>query len=560
MIRVLIYLAAVLAAAFGAVWLVNQSGDVSMVFGDTRYQVSLPVAVVALVVLVAAIMFVWKLVTITIHGPEAISGLVRSRRKKKGIRAVTRALVAAGVGDARSARRAARDAERLLPGDPLARLVEAQAAQLSGDGPAASRAFQAMADLPETRALGLRGLYVEARRRGDAMTARTLAEEALSTTPDAPWAGPALLEFQCAARDWAGALSTVERNAAAKTVTRPQAKRQRAVLLTAMAADQADADSQRAIATALDAVRLAPDLVPAAALAARLLAESGDPRRAAKVAEAAWKRSPHPDLAEAYLRARPGDTAQDRLKRARMLASKAPGHPESLMELAGAARDAREFELARSTLAPLVEKGATVRVCVLMAEIEEAEHGDRAAARGWLARALTAPRDAAWIGDGMILAEWQPVGPRSGTLDAVEWREPVETLASAHMPVLDAALEPEPEPDMSAALVIAQGPMPLEQPLPKPIVVPAPAEPAAEPETSPAAVADAAREPVATEQPRSDAGQAAAGPDPARRPQPKLEIVPEVDLPPPPDDPGPGGDPLEDEGRPPLRAPVAGPP
>jgi HemY protein len=36
-------------------------------------------------------------------------------------------------------------------------------------------------------------------------------------------------------------------------------------------------------------VRLAPDLVPAAALAARQLSRKGDLRRAAKIVEAAWR-------------------------------------------------------------------------------------------------------------------------------------------------------------------------------------------------------------------------------------------------------------------------------
>jgi HemY protein len=63
-----------------------------------------------------------------------------------------------------------------------------------------------------------------------------------------------------------------------------------------------------------------------------------------------------------------------------------------------------------------------------MAEIEEAQHGDRGAVREWLARASRAPSDAAWIADGIISSQWAPISPVSGKLDAFEWRQPDERL------------------------------------------------------------------------------------------------------------------------------------
>ncbi len=44
----------------------------------------------------------------------------------------------------------------------------------------------------------------------------------------------------------------------------------------------------------------------------------GDYSRASKVLEAAWRLSPHPEIAEAYINVRPGDTADDKVKRARV--------------------------------------------------------------------------------------------------------------------------------------------------------------------------------------------------------------------------------------------------
>lgn len=88
--------------------------------------------------------------------------------------------------------------------------------------------------------------------------------------------------------------------------------------------------------------RPAPDFVPAATVAARTLARQLDTRRAAKVLEATWKLSPHPDLAAAYLHLRSGDSARDRLARAHAGEPEA-GPSEGAVTVARAALDAREF-------------------------------------------------------------------------------------------------------------------------------------------------------------------------------------------------------------------------
>ena len=137
----------------------------------------------------------------------------------------------------------------------------------------------------------------------------------------------------------------------------------------------------------LEAVKNEPTLVPAAALAGRLLGEAGELRRAARVVEAAWKANPHPDLADAYAHLQPGDSARDRLKRMEVAGEKAPGNIEGALAVARAALDAQEFAIARRALAPLLIV-PTQRVAMLMAELEEKEHGDEGRAREWMTRAL----------------------------------------------------------------------------------------------------------------------------------------------------------------------------
>jgi HemY protein len=69
-----------------------------------------------------------------------------------------------------------------------------------------------------------------------------------------------------------------------------------------------------------------------------------------------------------------------------------------------------------------------------MAEIEEAENGVTGLAREWLARAVHAPRDPAWVADNTSFPNWAPFAPESGRIGVFVWEHPpewVETLSGA---------------------------------------------------------------------------------------------------------------------------------
>ncbi len=431
MIRVLIYFAIVVLLALGVVWMADHPGTVLVTFGGREYQGSTLVGLILLLVAAALVAAIWGVIRFVFRVPSLLSVASRSRRRQRGFTALSRGMVAVGSGDQASAERYSVEADRYLKGEPMVLLLKAQTAQMAGHQDAAERAFAAMLDHPETRALGLRGLHIEAQRRSDPEAAYAYAEEALKFAT-LPWAGQAVLEHRARGGDWAGALTTLERNAGARLIDRTTADRQRAVLKTALASEVAERDPDEALSLLRDALKAAPTLVPAAALAGRLLTRKGDIRRASKLLETAYAATPHPDLADAYVGVRPGDAAADRLARAEALARMAPHHPESLMATARAALEAREFERARDTLKSLVETadGArpTVKVCRLMADIEEAEHGETGALFEWLQRAGRATRDPAWVADGIVSDHWAPVSPVTGRLDAFVWTTPKEQL------------------------------------------------------------------------------------------------------------------------------------
>jgi HemY protein len=423
MIRVIFYLILVAVLAFGAVWLAERPGEVAITWQGTRIDTSVLVLIAAVAAVVVAAVIAWSILRAIVRAPATMARYRRYRRGVRGYLAVSQGLIAVGSGDARAAKRFTADAVRIAPREPLTLLLSAQSAQLSGDHDIAVATFQDMASRDDTRVLGLHGLFVEAQRRADHAAALTYAEEAARHASVPVWAAQAVLEFRCVAGDWSGALERLDRNLKSRLIDRRTYRRQRAVLLTAQAQALAPSDRERATALAREAAKLAPDLVPAAALAARLLGEAGERRKAARILERAWHTNPHPDLADAYVVLRPGDSARQRLSRVEALAAKGPADTEAALAVARAALDAKEFAAARTALAPYTA-APRKRVAALMAELEMAQ-GDEGRAREWMARALNARRDPSWTADAFVSDHWLPISPVSGRLDAFEWKDPL---------------------------------------------------------------------------------------------------------------------------------------
>jgi HemY protein len=508
MIRIILFLLLIAVVGGGAAWLADQPGDLVLAWGGLRLTSKQPLFLLALVLVGAmlagaVLRALWKV-------PGHVRRGRRDRLHARGRRAITQGLLAIGHGDSTSARAHAEVARRHAGSDPLTLLLHAQSAQLEGDRDGAQRAFRAMAEREDTRLLGLRGLFIEAQRADDPVTAVMVAEEALKLSPSSSWASHAVLGFCCAKGDWAGALSIIDNNQSSGLIDKATYRRQRGVLLTARALELETVDRDLARESVKEAVKLAPTLIPAAVLAAKFESEAHQVRRAMRLVETAWLAQPHPDLADAYAHVRLGDAARQRLVRVETLAAKTPGHIEGALAIARAAIDASEFAKARAALEPFTA-APTQRVALLMAEIERTEHGDSGRARAWTLRAVRALHDPVWTADGYVSDRWRPVSPVTGRLDAFQWQTPVAALPSDK----GSAIETSPFEEAMLA------PRPIESP--KQVAaseLPAPAPKPAEPiEVTPAATAAVPVQDNAPVPASFDAEPAPAEPIPALPPE-----------------------------------------
>lgn len=505
MIRIILFLLLIGLAAAGAAWVADQPGDVLVTLPGWSAHPSLPVFVLLLGIAIVTAIIAWTILLALWRLPKGVRRSRRERRIARGRHAITQGLLAIGHGDAVSARAHAEVARRHAAQDPLALLLHAQSAQLDGDRGGAQRAFRAMAEREDTRLLGLRGLFVEAQRADDPVAAVTIAEEALKLAPASTWASHAVLGFRCAKGDWNGALAILDTNLSAGLIDKSAYRRQRGVLLTARALELETVDRDRSREAAMEAVKLAPTLVPAAVLASKYESEAHQIRRSMRIVETAWLAQPHPDLADAYAHVRLGDSARQRLVRVETLAAKAPGHLEGALAIARAAIDATEYARAREALAPFIA-APTQRVAMLMAEIERTEHGDSGRARAWTLRAVRALHDPVWTADGYVSSTWRPVSPVTGRLDAFVWQAPLAALPSDK----NATIEPSPFEEAMLA-----PPAPRREP---PAVEAS--EPAAEPVVTPIEPAAAAPQDNSPDVTLAPEPEPAAPPLPAEPPQP----------------------------------------
>ena len=433
MLRLILFFLIVLGLAAMFAWVADRPGSIVLDWLGTRYEVSLMVGLSILVSVITAILVIWSILRGVIRSPMLVSRFFQNRRRDRGYQALSRGLIAASSGDVDMAKSLARESGKLLKDEPLVQLLGTQTALLEGKREEAKISFQSMLQDDNTKLVALRGLFLEAERRGENEAARQYASEAASQAPTLPWAGMAKLRYLAIDGAWDEAIKTLETNRAAGLVDKEKAKRQRAVLLTAKAIELELSDPDAALKLAKEAHKLAKGFVPAAVIFAQAATRLGDVRGATKVIEATWKLSPHPDLAESFTHVRSGDSVQDRLKRAKRLDSLQPGHREGNLAVTQAAIDALDWETARKSLEPVLTDSPSERACLLMAEIEEGEHGDKGKMRVWLARAVRAPADAVWTADGQTSQEWLAVSPVTGEIDAFEWKVPVEKLGAEAM-------------------------------------------------------------------------------------------------------------------------------
>ena len=456
LIKILLFIAAIAGATFGAGYLMETGSNVVVTIAKTEYVIG-PLMMVLLAI--ALVVGVWLLIKIMglliatfkfLNGDEtAISRYFDRNREKRGYEALSEGMLALASGEGRVAMAKAAKAEKYLKKPELTNLLTAQAAELAGDKYKAEAVYKRLLQDDKTRFVGVRGIMKQKLAEGDTETALLLAEKAFAIKPKHVETQDTLLRLQASKEDWSGARKTLGAKLKSGSLPRDVHKRRDAVLALSEARNAVvDGDTTKANEAAIEANRLSPDLVPAAVMAARVYIDMGKTRQATRIVKKAWEANPHPDLAAVFAEIVPDETPEARLKRFRALTRLKPDHPETRMLLAELNIAAKDFPAARKALGDLVETDPTARSLTIMAAIERGEGSEDSVVRGWLTKALTASRGPQWVCDNChsVHSEWAPVCHNCESFDSLSWVVPTEgevamPASTEMLPLIVGALE-----------------------------------------------------------------------------------------------------------------------
>ena len=454
--KIVVFAAVVAAAAFGAAQLLELEGGVRIQMVGQEFNLTPLMAVICLILLVLAIWIFLKLMALLyatlkfINGDDtALSRYFQRSREEKGYKALSEGIMALASGEGDAAMAQASKAEKYLRKPALTNLITAQAAEMKGDRRKAEEVYKRLLTNEKTRFVGVRGILRQKLSEGDTETALKLAEKAFALKPKHAEVQDTLLQLQAQKQDWTGARETLKAKLKYGTLPRDVHKRRDAVLALSEARGVLeDGNSIEAREAAIEANRLSPDLVPAAVMAARGYIEQNSKRYAARVIKKAWEVQPHPDLAAAFAEIEPDETPQARIKRFAKLTRLQPDHRESRLLEAELHIAAEDFPAARRALGDLVETDPDARSLTIMAAVERGEGASDAVVKGWLARALSAPRGPQWVCDNCyhIHAEWVPACEHCKSFDTLSWTAPPESKISSStgvemLPLIVGAIE-----------------------------------------------------------------------------------------------------------------------
>ena len=440
LIKVILFLGFVAAAAWGAGYLMETEGGVRIAIANTEFTLGPLESVVGFLALVLTVWLVLKAVGLIVaflrflNGDEtAITRYFARNRERKGYDALAEGMMALASGDSRIAMAKAAKAERMLRRPDLTTLLTAQAAEQGGDHARAEEAYKRLLSDERTRFVGVRGLMQQRLAAGETDVALKLAEKAFALKPKHESTQDVLLKLQAGAHDWAAARKTLGAKLKYTGLPRDVHKRRDAILALGEARDILDDEkSGDAREAAIEANRLSPDLIPAAVMAADGYVANGKAKNATRVLRKAWEAQPHPDLAAAFARINPEESATDRIARFRTLTNLHRDDPETKMLEAELLIAAEDFPGARQALGDLVENDPTARSLTIMAAIERGSGADDAVVKGWLARALTATPGPKWVCDNCQKShgEWGPVCDSCGGFDTLSWRRAADDVSA----------------------------------------------------------------------------------------------------------------------------------
>ncbi len=413
--RLLVFL---LILAIAGIALANLAGFEQVEIRWQDYTIAIHPVVLAAGFLLFVVVgdIVWRMVALFIASPKRFSAMLRGLRTRKMTNATHKGLLALALNDPKTLQQAIDTLSAKSDIAPISKLLVAVGTQN----------LNPYAPLPEHIALqyptlALKANIQHAMNDGQWDNAHNFLQQLQADVPHALWVQSQLFLVAVRQKQWHTARDVLPQLVKMGAYTKTHATQWKAALFTIQAlTDTPQGTNTTRSGLLKDALKYDAACLPAMICHVQDLIARKEWRAAAKLIETTWRTSPHPHLGQAYVNARAGDSAADKLARAHALAARNPDHLESALLLAQAALQAGRADDFLATLAPLTQV-PTQRVCLLLHAYEHSRSPSSPAAREWLLKSIAAPADAGWAFEHVLAPHWHIVHPITGDVCLPHW-------------------------------------------------------------------------------------------------------------------------------------------
>ena len=276
MIKLLLFLIFIGCAGFGASWLMENSGSVTMIFLDYRIDTSVAFLLVSAVIFACLFAFLLQI----IFAPSRFFERRTAKKLKRGIDELTYSVAALAASDIHTAELHTKKLEKLLGKTPLAILLSAQIAKTKGDEATTNALLEQLLLHKETNYLAARSLCDNASKNNNLPKALALAKQANQLNPKDNLSALQVLNLQVRMKNWAEAEASLQTS----KLPRREKNRLRALMNIVHGRELlADGYGEQALHLAKYAAAKLPNFAPAAEFAADANRSNNQPKKADKI-------------------------------------------------------------------------------------------------------------------------------------------------------------------------------------------------------------------------------------------------------------------------------------
>lgn len=359
------------------------------------------------------------------HFPASCKKRWAQRRVAKSKDLVLEAFNTMAAGDSKEAMELLDKARKLNKDDAFNSIFSAQAAYNLNDDAESEKKFTSLLSKEETKFLGYRGLALLKTRQGKLGEAHHLLQQALKLRPDSPWVLRQLFNWDVQHFLFSSAETILEQLRIGGYLTKPEAKRKKAVLHWVKAEHNLkESDFEGFYESVHQTLKLAPELTEATLALTKYYGESNREAKAWKCLKKGYATNPHPDFFPALKQLFKENSALELYQHGEELTATQPKHPATHLILARLALEAKLWGQARTHLATLRQVQPTQSYFELLAELESQEHpGKPEIVQSLYNQATHATRGPVWVCQSChaILPKWHAFCSSCQAFDQVTW-------------------------------------------------------------------------------------------------------------------------------------------